>query len=278
MSPNVSVIIPTFNRKEVTKRCVQSLVQGSYSQIKIIICDSDSNDGTESIFAEDGIHQTINVGSDSWWSAAVNRGVSVAIKDGCDFILIINDDISFSPCLVGQLVSKINGGKLEIVSPAQKTFGGLFLGTEYKGLLKYRRHIWSSANQEEIEVATSNGCCLLIPAQIFKNIGLFDEARCPHLAGDIEFQLRASHRGYKTKVFPDLVIEQQGVTDYYKKMKLHSVFTYKGSPLLVSAYIAFGEQLFGSKLRFILLGVFYHLSYMRSLLKVVYLSLRYGRL
>ena len=78
MQQRVAIIIPTYNRKKTTERCVNSLINGTYKNIKIILCDSDSIDGTGSIFENRNIHCSINVGSDSWWTAAINQGVTIA--------------------------------------------------------------------------------------------------------------------------------------------------------------------------------------------------------
>lgn len=43
----VSIIMPTYNRKNVVKRAIDSCLQQSYQNIEVIICDDHSTDGTE---------------------------------------------------------------------------------------------------------------------------------------------------------------------------------------------------------------------------------------
>ena len=45
-NPFVSVIIPTYNRKELVKEAVQSILNQNYHQIEVVIVDDESNDGT----------------------------------------------------------------------------------------------------------------------------------------------------------------------------------------------------------------------------------------
>jgi len=125
-----------------------------------------------------------------------------------------------------------------------------------------------------MEVETSNGCCLLIPNHIFRRVGIFDELNCPHLAGDLEFQLRARRMGFITMSFPDIVIHQHDGTDYFGKLSLRDIYTHKGSPLLISTHMAFGKQLFGSTAKYMLLGIYYHIGFIRTSIKAISIALR----
>lgn len=265
----VAVIIPTYNRINITKKCIQSILNGNYEDILIVICDSNSSDGTNLLFHDDPRVSILNVGSESWWSGAVNRGIIYALKINVDCIVIMNDDIDFDSQLICKLVEKHIDCPSIIISPSQHTQDGIFLGTIYTKIFKKRIHVWRQSNIKKVEIQTSNGCCLLIPPSVFKNIGLFDEINCPHLAGDFEFQIRAAKLGYKTYAFPDIEIFQQSATDYYRKISLFSAFTFKGSPILFSQYIAFGKQLFGGLTNFIFLGIIYHMSYVYSIIKII---------
>lgn len=48
----VSIIMPTYNRKYIIKRAIDSCLQQSYQEIEVIICDDHSTDGTEEYIAE----------------------------------------------------------------------------------------------------------------------------------------------------------------------------------------------------------------------------------
>lgn len=49
LSPQISVIIPTYNEQGTIKKCIKSLKDQSYKQLEIIIVDDGSNDNTLSI-------------------------------------------------------------------------------------------------------------------------------------------------------------------------------------------------------------------------------------
>ena len=65
---NVQVIIPTLNRKQITVKCVEKLLKGTYLNFNIIICDSDSTDGTQNEFINYKNIEYLNVGRNKLWS------------------------------------------------------------------------------------------------------------------------------------------------------------------------------------------------------------------
>lgn len=46
----ISVVIPTYNRKEKLPECIESVLLQSYSNIEVIVVDDASTDGTEELF------------------------------------------------------------------------------------------------------------------------------------------------------------------------------------------------------------------------------------
>lgn len=48
----ISVVIPTYNRKEKLPRCIESVLGQSYRKIEVLVVDDASTDGTEELFRE----------------------------------------------------------------------------------------------------------------------------------------------------------------------------------------------------------------------------------
>jgi glycosyltransferase involved in cell wall biosynthesis len=79
-APLVSVVIPTYNRRELLKETIQSVLDQSYAPIEIIVIDDGSTDGTEEAFAElanSGRIQYVTQ-ANGGVAAARNRGLQLA--------------------------------------------------------------------------------------------------------------------------------------------------------------------------------------------------------
>ena len=271
MNKKIAIIIPTYNRKNLTEKCVKTLLNSTNKDIKIFICDSNSIDGTEKIFLNNKDIIFLNVGSDSWWTASVNFGIQNAINYNFDYILIMNDDIDFDEDLIEKLLEKSLLFPNSIISPSQQSKFGNFLGMEYNGLFKLPKAIYSKENlNTNMIVATTNGCCLMIPISVFLNKIYFDFEMCPHLSGDTEFQIRANYAGYPTISFSDIQIRQGATTNYFSKVKINNFLTFKGSPVLFTSYWKFGQSLFQGNVRFLLFGIIYHYRYFKSICRGVF--------
>ena len=262
----VAVIVPTLNRREVTIRFVRE-INSQKIPLRIYVSDSDSSDGTVQAVANEPNVRVVLAGSTAWWSAAVNRGIEQARRDGANIFLVMNDDILFSTDLISRLLAAHRKFPGCVICPLQRTDSGDFIGTLYEGIFRRVRHI-ARAPKDGL-VATSNGCCLLIPAAAFDLAGYFDEENCPHLYGDTEFQLRAMKMGFPTRPCGDAEIQQMQSTNYFGRLRLTSLFVFEGSPLHLRAYVTFGKTLFGSHFRFALLGIRFHFDFLKVLIKTL---------
>lgn len=265
-----AIIIPTYNRKKITSEIVRK-INLSNSNFKIIICDSNSDDGTAELISKQPNVNYLNVKETSYWSAAVNYGIKEAISQDYNSLIIMNDDISFNENFIENIIKVFEKNPNNIISPVQMTNSGEFWGTNYLGIFKNNINI--TGTNEDILVETSNGCCLVFSSNLIKLIGFFNEKKCPHYYADIEFQLRASKLGYKTLISHSSVIYQLSNTDNYSKLRLGNIFIHKVSPLNFIAYAQFGYILFNSRLKFLTLGLIYHYNFIKSFLKYIVLVL-----
>jgi GT2 family glycosyltransferase len=265
---SLAVIIPCFNRREITLACIRKLNSCSYPKISIFVCDSASSDGTQQAVVKEPNVRLLHAGASAWWSEAVNLGVKTAMQEDFELMLLMNDDIEFDLDLITRMVDKHREYPTHILSPAQQSPTGAFLGIDYKGPTR-RMQLASNDGMQDTVVDTTNGCCLLIPAGAFRSAGLLDQKHCPHQYGDTEFQIRAAKAGFSTLACPSIEIRQLGATHYFQRLKLGSLFTFKGSPLHLSAYSHFGKTLFAGWIPFLLFGFRFHFLYLKTLVKVL---------
>lgn len=95
MTPAVSVIIPTYNRGELLRRCVDSVLNACMDQDEIIIVDGASNNDAEILINEyDNSRLNYVRMKDAGVSAARNYGLEIAKSD---LIAYIDDDDEWHP-------------------------------------------------------------------------------------------------------------------------------------------------------------------------------------
>lgn len=270
----IAIIIPTFNRKDVTLKCISQLLRQSL-KAHIIVCDSDSRDGTREALPHSDEITILNVGIDAWWSEAVNAGIKWALTHNYKKIILINDDIGFENHLIEELNNVANFYPNAIITPSQfnANLNYKFLGFLFSGITRKKVLVSIPPNINDVFVDASNGCCLFIPSSILLKVGSVDQCNCPHLYGDIEFLLRVRNAGFKIVATPKIEIRQEGNTDYRTRVMLKSIFTHKGSPYHFNSYIRFGDTLFKGKFKFLVFGIRYHLLFIQSLYQIVLFKL-----
>lgn len=89
----VSVIIPTYNRRDLLKRAISSVQNQTYKAFEIIVVDDGSTDGTEDLFPIDGVeYHRISHGG----YPGRTRNIGVSISDG-DYICFLDSDDEWLP-------------------------------------------------------------------------------------------------------------------------------------------------------------------------------------
>ncbi len=90
----ISVIIPTYNRKQTLSRTIQSVLNQSFQPLEIILVDDGSTDGTadwiRTHFPSMNVLQQINQGV----SSSRNHGIE---KSKCDWIALLDSDDEWKP-------------------------------------------------------------------------------------------------------------------------------------------------------------------------------------
>jgi len=105
--PLVSVVIPTYNRRDIVGRAIDSALAQSYRNLEVIVVDDGSTDGTEAAL-HDLYGERIRVVRQE------NRGVSAARNHGMrlargDFIALLDSDDQWHTDKIGKQVDFLAG-------------------------------------------------------------------------------------------------------------------------------------------------------------------------
>lgn len=87
--PRISVIIPTYNRAEALRRCLESLTRQTFKNFEVLICDDGSTDHTFSVVKEFSKYLEIVYDYDSNFGGPArprNRGIKLARSEYLAFL------------------------------------------------------------------------------------------------------------------------------------------------------------------------------------------------
>ena len=212
----VGIIIPVFNRRELTLRCLEGLFSSNPVNFRVIVVDSGSTDGTQPAIAEKYPDVIILQATPSdWWAAATNTGIRNAMRAGCKYVLTYNDDNRASSSVLKKLITVADKQHDSIIAATvcdlHRTDTVIFAGRRRARLTDrfiYMNYCQSYASMEKglRNVDLLHGRCTLFPVSVFETAGLFDEKAFPHLFADDDLVLRAKRSGYRLLVDLDTVI------------------------------------------------------------------------
>ena len=118
--PLVSIIIPTKNSENTLSACLDSIGKQTYTNIEVIVVDSDSTDATRQIATEFG---AIIVSKDCGMAAARNFGAKFARGQ---FLFHMDSDMRLSPVVVEECVKAVRDGYCAAVVPQIYEGNGFF--------------------------------------------------------------------------------------------------------------------------------------------------------
>ncbi|MDE3175600.1 MAG: glycosyltransferase family 2 protein [Pseudomonadota bacterium] len=211
----VSIVIPTRNRVDLLRPCLESLRRtlGSVAH-EILIVDNDSADPeTLAYFAEiasDGA-RIAKVGGPFNFARAVNAGASVASGD---FLLLLNNDVeALRVGWLDEMLSRLAepdvgavGAKLIFPSGGVQ-HGGVVLGPDLAAAHAFDERQDSDPGYGELmrvahEASAVTAACLLTPRRLFRTLGGFDGTRFPVLFNDVDYCLRLRAAGMRVVMTP----------------------------------------------------------------------------
>jgi len=219
---NLSIIIPTYNRREHLKILLNQLKEQKLTSglaIEIIVVSDGSSDGTLEMLQQEFSNVHIVKGDGKWWyTKSMNEGFKYAESLEPDFVLTMNDDIEVNPEYISKLLlayksvesgSIIGSLSLSHNQPHKVTNSGNRMKNKLLGVYKHHLPFMSVQKIEELsgikDTLTLPGRGILIPFKTLKTLNYFDELFVQYHS-DGDFCLRAKGKGYKVYVSWDAIV------------------------------------------------------------------------
>ncbi|HET6252744.1 MAG TPA: glycosyltransferase [Puia sp.] len=225
----IGAVIPTFNRIDSLRKILTCLQEqrSSITLIPIVIVDG-STDGTLEMLAAEFPTAAIVHGDGNWWyTRSINEGIKKARQLDCNYVLTLNDDLTFSSDYIATIVndqqtagpdSVIGSISLSATSPRLITFSGV---SKVTGTLKEYNYLPKFSPVDEERLAglkpsvVLSGRGILYPMSIFDRFGLYDE-RLVQYSSETDFTYTASRNGipvmisYNARVYENVQLTSAG--------------------------------------------------------------------
>lgn len=202
-----SVIIPTYNRCEILKKCLDSLSEQTISKDKfeVIVCDDGSQDNTLKLIQEYAAPFNLHCLTQENSGPAKARNMGIRVAKG-EYLLIMNDDAIADKNLLENHASEhrklastqsaVLGSFAFLPEYTQVPYGYLL---ENSDLLFYFGKMSSGKFYDYNHFYT---CNISIRKQAVIDTGLFDEEFHVPAAEDIELGYRLQQAGYRVYYAP----------------------------------------------------------------------------
>lgn len=200
----IYIVIPVFNRKGFTKDCLDSLRQQTYQHFKVVIVDDGSTDGTYEMLIEEYPEVLVLKGNGSlWWTASVNLGIELALKEKADYVMTLNNDTLAREDFLEKMMlwakrepDAILGASAWDLATKKLIYGGgnFSWATASIQMVLDQKPEESFRGLEPVDHFPGRG--LLIPGSVFEKTGLFDAKVFPHYFADYDF----THRAHRDKI------------------------------------------------------------------------------
>ncbi|MBV7598801.1 glycosyltransferase family 2 protein [Aeromonas encheleia] len=221
-SPKLGLVTVLYNTPEVLPDFFNSLACQNYKDFILYVIDNSSKPESLSLAHElatqYGIETSFidNKGNNVGVAAGNNQGIQAALADGCEYILIINNDLIFeTPDVFGNLMQVAISGE-SLISPLILNYpegklwyaGGYF--DEYRALAPHdcAGMDKDTATRFDDYHAYAPTCFLIVNRDVFKKVGMMDERYFAYY-DDTDFLYRAHVAGYKVKLEQNIVISHK---------------------------------------------------------------------
>lgn len=205
---DLSIIIVSFNTKDLLKKCLESLPLS----VEVIVVDNASNDGTQEMINRQSLNiKLIENQRNLGFARAANQGLKQAKGK---YLLLLNSDIFVKKNALDKLIAfaknqpqaGVVGGQL--LNPDGSPQGSCFYLPTLPRIIK---EFWFNGfsvlskyvpvGNKPIEVEVVSGAVFLIPKKVCQKVGFFDERYFMYFE-DLDYCRRVRQAGFKIYYLP----------------------------------------------------------------------------
>ncbi len=219
--PFISIVLLTFNQRDKTQDCLESIRRHTPELHEIIIIDNGSTDSTIEWLREvSACCENITVienGTNRGFAAGCNQGIEAARGE---YVLLLNNDVVVTKDWLGGLLECLHAAPdIGIVGPMTNNISGIQQVPEahYSSLEEldtYAAGFRHRNRHRRIPYRRIVGFCMLFRKALPDEIGLLDEGFGTGNFEDDDFCLRAELAGYRNVIAGDVFIHHVGSASF----------------------------------------------------------------
>ena len=209
--PKVGIVISNYNGWQDTVQCLASLQKQTCQDFEIILLDDASTNDSVQQLQQRLPANTVFLPqqANSGFAAVNNVGMRRALADGCDWVLLLNNDTVAAPDFLETLLRQTPAGavscpKMLFLDPPDEIW---FAGGELDRTTGKVRHLGGHekdgpAFAEKKQVSFITFCCVLLPRQVIEQVGFLDETLFMYCE-DVDYCIRLADAGVPLWFLPD---------------------------------------------------------------------------
>jgi len=213
----VGVVTVTYNSGRVIDGFLRSLLAQAHPFFILYAVDNASTDSTlERIAACSDKRIRVIANPDNRGIAeANNQGIEAALANGCELVLLMNNDTEFEPQLFQKLVAGLDQYACDMIAPKilfhhdprliWSAGGGMDPRKGYAGFHHGYGEMDRGQHDAPRRVEHAPACCLLIRREVFDRIGMMDDRYFTYVE-DTDFSYRAMKGGLQLMYLPSATV------------------------------------------------------------------------
>jgi GT2 family glycosyltransferase len=260
MTPKISIIIVSWNVRDLLKKCLESIFSQPLSaagSLEVFVVDNNSSDGTAEMVKKDFSEVKLMANSsNSGFARANNQAISLAAGD---YILLLNPDTEIFPDTIAKSIEFMAGHPecgvmgCKILNPdgtvqpsvrRLPTVWPIFLmlikaPKIFRRLKAIDRYLATDFNYgQEQEAEQVMGAFMMTKKAVFDKVGLLDEKFFIWFE-EVDFCRRVSQAGYKIFYTPDAKIIHHGGASFAQQKAIKKQWLF-----FKSAFYYFWKKIF----------------------------------
>ena len=203
--PLISIMLLTWNAKEVTADCIESIKKQTFKDYEVLLIDNGSTDGTVKYLKKKFpfiklVENKKNIG----YAGGHNSGIS---KAKADYILVLNNDVVLDKNFLQELWN--NRNKADILGiknyfyDKRDVFWAIGSSVnEYLMVAKLKGNKEKDVGQyDKMDIDQAVGSAMLVNKKVIDKVGFLDASLFAYYE-ETEWQTRAQRAGFKISWVP----------------------------------------------------------------------------